>query len=78
MEYPTLVQDIQSKSPFFSDHSTSLDPDWTAPWTSTVVIFSSRWDGNDFFLGNHCMQWFFNGFAATVPPPLNVFLQIDH
>ena len=38
-----------------------------------MVIFSERWDGNEFFWGYHCYQWFFNGFATTEPSPLNVF-----
>ena len=43
-----------------------------------MVIFSQRWDGNEFFWGYHCYQWFFNGFATTEPSPLNVFSLIDH
>ena len=37
-----------------------------------MVIFTRRWDGNDFDRGHHYFQWFFNGFAATGPSPLNV------
>ena len=38
-----------------------------------MVIFSQRWDGNDFFWGYHCYRWFFDGFDTTEPSPLNVF-----
>ena len=37
-----------------------------------MVIFTRRWDGNDFDRGHHYFRWFFNGFAATGPSPLNV------
>ena len=43
-----------------------------------MVIFSQRWDGNEFFWGYHCYQWFFNCFATTEPLPLNVSSLIDH
>ena len=41
---PTVVQDVQPKSPFFLNHSTSQDPDLTAPTVSLAgkVNFKDR------------------------------------
>ena len=44
-----------------------------------MVKFLRRCDGNILFRGHFCVGWFFNGFAAARPLPLNVFhkLTID-
>ena len=43
-----------------------------------MVKFLGRCDGNIFFRGHHRIRWFFNGFVAPRPLPLNVFSQANH